>query len=646
MAQAQDIRRQQGDVSPNNYSTPGVVDQSAGLMAQAIGQGVGAVVEIDKELAKARFGESIETLRSQYLAGNAVAGPMQDAAEGSENEADVGTELTGTDKSSLKDFERVLGQNSAAVEQGRMTQDAMRLRGERLYRVAISKRPGLAREFRQVAGDLLGMDVVGASLDILASREKELLQAGAAGAKTQAEAEMDRFKFLRTQFTEAGFPQAGLFAGPGPEFNAYVNQNYEAYQAKVNSNETVRLSAQRVALLKDQGVVNRTANNALFADRASAVEKGFTGEVNTAIDMLRNSGKINDYQSVQTVVQTLMTKLNDSVGQLNASATSDDVDDSTRTSATKRLTDTAERMTARLGIAGEGKYAADLVEALQAEAKYSLLSNDDLRMQTTLYNLVPAPVADRLAKAQEPALILASTAAMQGVTSPQGNVVAAKDVLYNVMGSVWPTGRGTPDATSVAAASTAFATLPRSFYEQEAEQFNFSKWSGQQGLLPAMAAYAPQMKGMTEEQKQRVAAEIAGSAAWGTRIALRRLFQKAPELQGTVDTTAMFNPQNGTRMFVPKKGVTWTPEQQRLADSYSGMVNPVGVSKAIQAFAPELKTSTDVWRYVAQTNAPMLEARQRASAARQKPASNVSGSTVPGRVQTANSGPSERWWDK
>lgn len=645
MAQAQDIRRQQGDVSPNNYVTPGVVDPSAGMMASAIGQGVGAVVEIDKQLATKRFGDAVETLRSQYLAGNVASGQLQDAAEGAEDEADVGYELTGADKSSLKDFEQVLGQSSKAVEQGRMTQDAFRLRGERLYRQAISKRPGLAREFRQVAGDLLGMDVVGASLDILADREKELLQAGAAGAKSKQEAEMDRFKFLRQQFTEAGFPQAGLYAGPGPEFNAFVNQNYEAYQAKVNSNETVRLSAQRVALLKDQGVVNRTANNALFADRASAVEKGFTGEVNTAIDMLRNSGKINDYQSVETVVQTLMTKLNDSVGQLNASATSDDIDDSARQAALKRLNDTAERMTARLGIAGEGKYAADLVEAMQAEAKYSLLSNDDLRMQTALYALVPPPVADRIAKAQEPTLILASTAAMQGVTSPAGNVVAAKDVLYNVMGSVWPTGRGAPDATSVAAASTAFATLPRSFYEQEAEQFNFARWSGQQGLLPAMAAYAPQMKGMTEEQKQRIASEIAGSAAWGTRVALRRLFQKAPQLQGTVDTTAMFNPQNGTRMFVPKKGVTWTAEEQRLADSYSGLVNPVGVSKAIQAFAPELKTSTDVWRYVARTNAPMLEARQRSQEARQKAPSNVAGSRVPGRVQTGNSGPSTRWWE-
>lgn len=645
MAQAQDIRRQQPDVSPNTYSTPGVVDQSAGLMAQAIGQGVGAVVEIDKQLALKRFGEATETLRSQYLAGNVAAGQLQDAAAGSEDEADVGYELTGNDKSALTDFEQVLGQSNAAVAQGRMTQDAFRLRGERLYRQAISKRPGLAREFRQVAGDLLGMDVVGASLDILADREKEIMQAGAGAAKTKAEAEMDRFKFLRSQFTENGFPQAGLFAGPGPEFNAFINQNYDAYQAKVNSNETVRLSAQKVALLKDSGVVNRTANGALFSSRASAIEKGFTGEVNAAIDMLRNSGKINDYQAVESVVQAMLTKLNDSVGQLNASATSDDIDDSVRQQATKRLNDTAARMTARLGISGEGKYAADLVEAMQAEAKYSLLSDDDLRMQTTLYSLVPPPVADRLAKAQEPTLILASTRAMQGVTSPEGNVVASKDVLYNIMGSVWPTGRGTPEATAVSAASTAFATLPRSFYEQEAEQFNFNRWSGQQGLLPAMAAYAPQMKGMTEEQRQKIAAEIAGSAAWGTRVALRRLFQKAPELQGTVDTQAMFNPQNGTRMFVPKQGVTWTPEQQRLADSYSGMVNPQGVAKAIQSFAPELKTSTDVWRYVAKTNAPMLEARQRASESRQKAPSNVAGSRVAGKVQTGNAGPAARWWD-
>lgn len=646
MAQPQDIRRQIDDVSPNNYATPGVVDRSGGLIAQAIGQGVGAVVEIDKELAKQRFGKAVETLRSQYLAGNVSSGQLQDGVGGSEDEADVGVQLTGQDQSSLKDFENVLQSSSSAVEQGRMTQDAFRLRAERLYRVAISKRPGLAGEFRRVAGDLLGQDVVGASLDILADREKELLQAGAASAKSKAERDVDQFKFMREQMVSAGFATAGLFKGPGPEWDSYVARNFDAYQQKAAANETARLSKQHVDMLEAQGTVNKAANGKLFADAASAIEKSFTGEVQSAVDMLRQSGRINDYQSVQQTYEALLGKLNDNIANLNGSATSSQIDDSQRQLGVARLQAAAQRLQTRLGVQGEGKYAQDLVDAMQAEAKYSLLSNDDLRMQTTLYNLVPPPVADRIAKTQEPQLVLASTLAMQGVVSPQSTAVAAKDVLYTVVGAVWPTGRGTPDAQAVQGASQALATLPRSFYEQEAEAFNFNRWSGPQGLLPAMAAYAPKMNGMTEEQKQRIAAEVAGSAAWGTSVALRRLFQKAPQLQGRVDLNKIFNPDGGTRLFVPAPGETWTPEEQRLADSYSGIVNPAAVVKAVQSFAPELKTSQAVWRYIAQTREPMKAARQQAQERAQGARGAQAGRQVPGRVQTGNGGPSTRWWEQ
>lgn len=645
MAQAQDIRRQLGDVSPNTFVRPGVVDESAGLMAKAIGEGVGAVVEIDKELAKQRFGNSLETLRSQYLAGNVASGQLQNAEE-DDGSADVGTALTGADQSSLKDFEKVLAQSNAAVEQGRMTRDAFNLRAERLYRVAISKRPGLSREFRSVAQDILGQDVVGASIDILADREKELLQAGAASAKSKAEADKDQFKFMRDEMVKNGFATAGLFKGPGPQWDAYVAQNFDAYQQKVAANETARLSKQHVDMLAAQGQVNKAANGKLFADAASAIEKSFTGEVQGAVDMLRQSGKINDYNSVQQVYETLMAKLNDNIANLNASATSEQIDESQRALGIGRLQAAMQRLQARLGPAGEAKHAEDLIAGMQAEAKYSLLTNDDLRMQTTLYNLVPPPVADRIAKSQEPQLILASTLAMQGVSTPRSTAVAAKDILYNVVGAVWPTGRGTPDAQSVSGASQALATLPRTFYEQEAEQFNFSKWSGPQGLLPAMAAYAPKMTGLTDEQRQKIAAEIAGSAAWGTSVALRRLYQKAPQLQGRVDLTKIFNPEGGTRLFVPAKGQTWTPEEQRLADSYSGMVNPVGVAKAVQAFAPELKSSEAIWRYIAQTREPMKAARAAAQERAQGSSTMGGARAVPGRVQTGNGGPSTRWWDQ
>lgn len=156
MAKPAPITRDIGEVRPNTYTQQGVVNNAAATAIAGIGK---AALDVDAAIQTQRLDEQLEGLRTQWVT------QAEDF-------------LTPQDKTELGNFQREITRNKLAVEQGRgLTWDSYRIRGESMLRAAIARRPGLAQEFRSIASNTLGTDVVGATALFLAEKEREAMSA-------------------------------------------------------------------------------------------------------------------------------------------------------------------------------------------------------------------------------------------------------------------------------------------------------------------------------------------------------------------------------------------------------------------------------------------------------------------------------------
>jgi hypothetical protein len=150
---AEDIRRTVGDITPNTFVRQGIQDNSASTIIGGLAE---AGLAVDAGLAKRRFTKAQDILHAQYVVGSPAADALKEDSFSDQ------TKLSPEDDRSLRDFQQVLDTHSGARDQGKMNFSSYQLRAERLLRIAIAKRPGLAQEFRSIAGGFVGTDVTGA----------------------------------------------------------------------------------------------------------------------------------------------------------------------------------------------------------------------------------------------------------------------------------------------------------------------------------------------------------------------------------------------------------------------------------------------------------------------------------------------------
>lgn len=175
---ATDIRREVGDVSHTNFINPGVVDNSASTILGGLAE---AGIKIDTGLAKQRFYDEMENLRVEREVGAPSVIAKQEEAQQQG--------LSPMDGEATSGLQQSIARDQAAYKQGRLTHDQMMLRAERSLRKAIATRPGLAQEFRGIAQQVLGRDVVGAGIDQLAADDADLMTAATQAAKDKKEAQ-------------------------------------------------------------------------------------------------------------------------------------------------------------------------------------------------------------------------------------------------------------------------------------------------------------------------------------------------------------------------------------------------------------------------------------------------------------------------
>jgi len=202
------------DIGFTNFINPGVRDNSTAAAIEGLGN---AAIQLDTALAKKRFAEDLENLETARLTGFKAGVAAQE-----ENAITLSPE----DQSAVDEVAAQLGKRQAAAKQGIISDMRYRVEGERLLRMAMAKRPGLAQEFRQMAATFLGTDVVGASRDALLALDEQYENEQKAKKSAEQKAEEDEFARIYDLAKQAGVAHIIANAARGNNLRAGIERFY------------------------------------------------------------------------------------------------------------------------------------------------------------------------------------------------------------------------------------------------------------------------------------------------------------------------------------------------------------------------------------------------------------------------------------
>lgn len=229
------------DIGFANYINPGVQDTSTAAAIEGLGN---AAIQLDTALAKKRFAEDLENLETARLVGFKAGVASQEEGAGP---------LSPDDRSAVEEVASQLGKRQAAAKQGVISDMRYRVEGERLLRMAMAKRPGLAQELRQMAATFLGTDVVGASRDALLALDEQYENEQAAKKKAEAKAKEDEFERVYELAKQAGMGHIIAAAARGGDLDAGLKRFYsEDVQTELAAYMELQAKTQAIKW-KDEG---------------------------------------------------------------------------------------------------------------------------------------------------------------------------------------------------------------------------------------------------------------------------------------------------------------------------------------------------------------------------------------------------------
>mgnify|MGYP000916636196 CR=1 FL=1 len=528
-----DIRRQVPDASPNTFVRQGVVDNSAATIVGALGEGA---LNLDATLAKERLAKASDMLNAQYVVGSPAA------ATQTEDSATDATPLSPEDDRSLNDFQNVLNTNVRARDQGKMNFDSYQLRGERLLRIAIAKRPGLAQEFRQIAAQHLGTDVLGAEVNFL-NRQEDAMTKSAANAAAQAD--KDKWKLYDDQVEQMkanGFAGYIAFQGPDdPGYQQYFQEIFPALSQKVAASSALKMAEQQVAFTNTTKEANRDAQGALWTAKAQDLIATVPGTVENVRALLKQRGLENDPAAVRDTMTTVLNGLNEKIRELEVSASNGTVDPTLAASYMERLNGLRTMTQGVISGASDKDLLGTYNDVLVAAQKASMYSNDEyLRLRTVTQDL-PDSVAAQITGKMEKRVTLIVGDMLQDTGNPTEQARFAGATVQQMVKAILPDGSSTaPDPVAVSKmgdvfvrSATAFLTQPDADFR--ADQFSLNPVSNAAGFLKNLDNQMVALKRtLPDQNKQELASMIAAVANRQTRLLAGRMYTVAPGLKTKV----------------------------------------------------------------------------------------------------------------
>lgn len=623
MANPQDIRRGVGDVSPNNYVQQGVVDQSGATLVGAVGQGLEAGVQIDAKLAEKRFGDAVETLRSQYIT---AKGPQEAAAsvidEAPSAESEDGFVPTERDNKALADFGKVLDSHAQAVAQGVRSNDAFRIAAERLYRIAISKRPGLAREFRGVAEQFLGFDVVGATVDVLARRDDEFNKAQAAQAKTKAEHAGDLIKRQREQ-VEKLYPESSFVSDE--QWPAYMSSKMPHFIAASQAITSATLAKSETDMLNLQGKKSAEADERFYVSHMDAIRSGFDAGIDKAIaqasvpDPKTGQKLIDSPQGMRQVMTGLRSQLLSSVSQVDQAVAGRDIAPDVKGRYRTLIDSTLTKLDKTLSLQDDAEFMERANNLLKSEAERSLLNNDQLRIMAAADDAYGEVVMDRLVKDHGKTMALAVSETITNALPANDVTKNATRTLSSLIGSVWKQGSATPsDVQATSRAASDISNVLSKFYLQDDSNFrpeHFTEWQGRQGVLPMLTQRAKQIvPSLSDDEKGQIVSQIAAASGNSALRLISLLQKKSPGLVAKLDLQSIWKADT-PGLARPKAGVKLSPAEEQVLVHFGKQFNRKIITDAMSAYGGG--NPTESWTLITAAVKPTLDVKAEAAASAQ-----------------------------
>lgn len=563
-----DITRNIGQVEPANFIKPGVQKPSPLSLAAQLGE---QGLELDKQLARARLSEDLENLHTQYetSAPGAVA---------------VQNELAPEDKRQVDDINNKLASNKSAVDQGVMTYDQYRLRGERLLRQAISKRPGLAQEFRQVAAQHLGVDVVGASVDVLASWEHKMEAAVASAADKAASAAADEKKRMATIAREhlalVGVDSATL---TDDQVMGTYSQHQGAITEALRQQATASVLQTAATSLDNQNKLNRPRATAEFISQVTndklEVVKGF----NMLYGAMR-AGHIKPGDMAQQITMG-MADISGRIDRLRMAAARGDVDPDAAEKAITSMTELGNM----LSDLSKGNYTNEIlknkVEGVNLWVTQNMMDNDpNVAVMAAATKVFGPEVMNTFV---QPGGSFNKTAAitlgnmLNSTGAPTENARNAGSVASSVISSVLDRGGAASNPEQVPQMAKVLTNAGAAFAGMPQKDFKAEYLTGPNGYLTVMHAHREALgKSLPADQKDDVLMSVSVAALTNYHALAASIWQKLPMLRDKLDFH--LDPKTG-EMVRPKAGVSLSAAEKQALLQYNQAFSGRRVIQTIQA---------------------------------------------------------------
>lgn len=627
-----DIRRDVGDVSPNTYIRPGVEDNS---MSTIVGGLAEQGIKLDTTLAQHRLYEEVDAIATQREIGSPVGIAAQEQA------------AAGVDPSAapaVQGLEGELARAQSAYKQGRMSHDQMMILSERAVRKAIARRPGLAQEFRALAAQRVGRDVVGASIDFLAQKDADALTAASKAAQEEAEQQDQLDKRRLEEIQKAGGTIGDLTSSEAIEARWLSMQDSIRDRARLEV--TANMATAQRTTHEASLVLRREADTNAFLAQSAQKRVQMVDTVNGLINGLRSGAPLDD-TSLADVLVDVRNAAQDYVAWADQARASGTVDPTVITNTQ----DVLKLQLANLETLISGDLPLDvkkkrLENELLVAKEALLLEEPQLRAYGAAVEVLgPQAVANMVAQPgqQLPKRMVLAV----------GQVVAKNDdprVTTNIAGDIVGTtvaenfGRDA-DPELVSKSLNLFSEMALRFVTIPDDQAVQKDLTGPNGFIHKLDLHKQQIKAKADPTD---AGRLAGNVAVAAHAAQRRLqiglYGEMPSLRDKVEARVAVD----GALFHVKQGAQLTPAEQAVLVKYNQGWSGHKVLRTVAYLT-----------YGDESRESLLKASQLISGAggrvQELQAQGTGGSSAPPprrptQARTGGSeglrGPSDRWWEQ
>lgn len=543
-----EITRKVGDVRPNNYVRPGVQKPSPMTLAAQLGS---QAIDLDAQLASERMREDADSLRAEYEMGSPASIAVQEGAAA----------LAPGDQKQVDALKGELATHESAVAQGRMSYDQYRVRGERMLRLAISKRPGLAQELRAVAALHLGTDVVGASVDVLASWEKQMLAAQGKGKEEEAKPD---YKRMRDQLDSVGIVNAHL---TDEQIAAEYPSHIHAIRERLKLDAEESIVTDQVGIQKGGQELNRPSATSQFVTQAKQAKLKLYDVFNKAAMAFRANAFTPE--QIASVITNGKAEVASTISDLRSAMAAGDVDASIAEKEIASLEALQGTMEQLADGSLDNKARTNKVEGMILYMQHGMLDNENV---SSLAAATKTFGPELMAQFVGPGGSFNKTAAvalgdtLNNTGRPATRAAHAGVVASSLIRSVLDRGGAKSNPEMVPKMFETLTTAANSFVEIEPKDFKSDHLTGPNGYITVLHAHRESLKKALPEKST----ELLGAVSIAALSNYHALAQDLGRRYGGLHKKLDFTLDHTTGEFVhPKPGVKLSPTEAAAVRQYN-----------------------------------------------------------------------------